>query len=164
MSLWTLNRPPSWPKRTKEYKNDSIVLTQAGWTVLRTGEVLVAMGDRLVSAGVSDVIDVKFTETEYEQGDALVIKVVFNEKVDVTAGATIQVLWSGLSGNFTCSVPLGLTGVYEVQFQGFVPMESGTLTLSSACVISGTIVDTGTVTPSNVVVPSSVNQSIVVAP
>ncbi|NBP56148.1 hypothetical protein EBU71_06360, partial [bacterium] len=144
------NRPPSWPKRTKEYQNDSIVLTEAGWTVLRTGEVLVAMGGRLSDAGVSDVIGASIVPAgAYNGGDLLRIKVVFNEKVDVDAGATILVLWDGPGGNFTCEVPADLLGVYEVQFEGMIPFGGGNLTLSGACVITGTILDAGTGTPSN---------------
>jgi hypothetical protein len=153
--LWSLNNPPLWPKKCKEYKNDSIVLTQSGWTVLRTGEVLVAMGGRLIDAGVSDVVDIKFTEESYERGDPLTVKVVFNEKVDVTAGATVSVSWTG--GNFNCSVPSNLTGVYEVLFQGVVPSAAGTLSLSPETKITGTIRDTGTVNASNLNVPVFLN-------
>lgn len=158
MSLWSLNRPPLWTQRSKEYKNDSIVLTQAGWTVLRTGEVIVAMGNRLVSAGASDVVDVKFTASSYEQNDAVTVLVTFNEKVDVTAGATIQVSWTGTSGNFLCTVASNLTAVNEVAFVGTIPEESGDLSLLTGDVITGTIVDTGTATASNKSVPTYLAQ------
>lgn len=166
MSLWSLNRPPLWTQKSKEYKNDSIVLTQAGWTVLRTGEVIVAMGNRQTDAGVSDIVDVKFSASSYDQGDPVTVVLTFNEKVDVTAGAAIQVSWSGVGGNFSCTVPSNLTAVNEVQFTGTIPSEPGTLSLLSGAVVTGTIVDTGTLNASNKSIPSYLEEffeSIVVA-
>jgi hypothetical protein len=149
---WDLNNPPNWPKRNGKA---TPVLTKKGYEDPDTGEVLVAMGNRLADAGISDVVDVKFLATEYSQGDILEIEVTWNEAVDVLVGCTIEVAWSGVSGNFFATLAGSVTNQHRVVFTTTIPLEPGVLALMTGPVISGTVKDTGTLVNSNVVVPAN---------
>lgn len=163
MTLWTLNRAPMWPRVSGR---KTPILTNKGWEDPETGEVLVAMGGRTDDAGPSDVIDVGFDQKSYAQGDPVLVTVLFNEAVDVVSGATIELSWSGVSGNFFCTVPSNLTNVNEVTFVGVIPAEPGTLQISTGSVLSGDFFDTGTANLANLGVPTYLDsylQPIIVA-
>ena len=131
MPLWTKDSPPTFFK--------DAVQTEEGWVNPVTGEILVAISELTDKAGPSDVLTTRFQHSSYVQGQALKVFVHFNEKVDVTAGATIEVSWDGLSGNITLTA-LAQTGVYDVAFDGVVPSEAGTLSIAAQSVL-GTLVD-----------------------
>jgi hypothetical protein len=150
MPLWSLNRPPLWLKKIGK---KIPIFTIMGWVQPETREVLVTMNNRLSDAGPADVVDVRFTANSYNQGDPLTVIVHFNEAVDVVSGATIELSWSGISGNFFCSSG-NQTNVHEVIFSGTIPNESGSLEISSGAFISGAITDTGTLVPANLIIPS----------
>jgi hypothetical protein len=145
MALWSLNLPPRWRKKNGKKQP---VLTNKGWEDPDTGEVLVAMSGRTIDAGGADVVAVAFGATSYDQGDPISVIVSFNEQVDVTVGASIEVSSSGVGGNFTLTAAAGQTGVTEVVFskQGdnvtdfTVPLETANLSIA-AQTITGTIVD-----------------------
>lgn len=151
MTLWDLNRAPMWPKVSGR---KTPILTSRGWEDPETGEVLVAMGGRTDDAGPSDVVDVTLDKSAYVQGDPILVSVIFNEAVDVIAGATIELSWSGVSGNFFCTVPANVTGVNEVVFQGVIPAEAGVLQISTGAVLSGDFFDAGTAVAANISVPT----------
>lgn len=147
MARWSLNNPPGWFK--------TAVATKRGWEHPVTKEVLVAIRGLATKAGGADVMGVSFVDKTPVQGEALSVIVRFNEKVSVTVGASIEVSWTGISGNITLNAA-AQTNVHEVVFnkqannstQEVVPSEAGTLSVA-AQTISGTIVDAGTVVASN---------------
>ena len=150
MGLWSLNKPPRWfPKA---------VATKRGWTNPFTKEVLVAISNLVSKAGAADILEVSFVNSTLAQGDALAVKVRFNEAVDVTVGAAIEVSWSGLAGNFTLQAA-AQTNVTEVLFDkqadnvtpAVVPSESGELSIAAQS-LSGTIKDASTAVDSNLAV------------
>lgn len=147
MPLWTLNNPPT-------FKTDAVA-TEKGWEHPDTGEVLVAIGTLTTKAGAADVLSVRFMDLTLAQGDDLAVEVRLNEKVDVTAGATLVVSWDGMSGDVTLHA-LAQTNTNVVVFNkdvtllanAVVPSESGTLSIA-AQTMGGTIKDAGTLTNSN---------------
>lgn len=90
---WTLNTPPTWAPNA--------VATKKGWENPTTGEVLVAIRGLSRKAGASDVNAVVFGAEVYENGDDVSALVRFNEKVNVTAGASFVLTNSGSGGNIT---------------------------------------------------------------
>lgn len=154
MPLWTLNTPPNF----KNPKGKPLVATRKGWEDPDTGEVLVAINGLVTKAGAGDVIAVSFDAESYEQGDPLSVTVRFNERVDVTVGASLEVAWSGMSGNITLNAEAQLN-THEVVFskQGdnttdeVVPAEAGELSMAAQS-ISGTIVDAGTLVATNLAI------------
>lgn len=139
MGQWTLNSPPTW--------YPTAVATDAGWVDPDTGMVLIAISRLASKAGAGDVLSVAFGDTAYDQGDNLSVIVRFNEKVDVAAGASIVVGWSGVSGDITLYAA-AQTGVDEVVFnkktgnvtQETVPEEAGILSIG-AQTLGGTVID-----------------------
>lgn len=141
MGSWSIETPPKWVKK------DTCSATKKGWQNNRTKEVVVAIGNLHTKGGQANVSAVKFTAKTYARSANLTVKVVMNEKVDVTAGASIVVTWSGVAGNQTLYA-LAQTGVGEVVFnqvvalnaQSTVPNQAGTLSIG-AQTLGGTIVD-----------------------
>jgi len=135
MPLWTKDKAPLFgnPKRGEA------VQTAAGWVDPITGEVLVAISDLTTKAGAANVTSAKFGLLAYLQGDVLTVLVHFNEKVDVTVGATIQAAWSGPFGNITLTAS-AQNAAHDVVFSGVVPAEAGVLSIAAQS-IAGTIVD-----------------------
>lgn len=131
MSLWSKDKAPTF--------FPTAVQTEAGWVNPTTGEVLVAISELTDKAGGADVQTTRFEHSTYVQGAVLRVLVHFNEKVDVTVGATIEAAWSGLSGNVTLTAA-AQTGVYQAIFEGVVPSEAGTLSVAAQTIL-GTIVD-----------------------
>lgn len=137
---FSIENPPSWSK-------NAVSATKKGWVDSVTGEVLVALGNLHTKGGQANVKAVKFTAKTYAQGANLTVKVAMNEQVDVTAGASIVITWSGVAGNQTLYA-LAQTGVTEIVFnqvvglnaQTTVPAEAGTLSIGTQT-LGGTIVD-----------------------
>jgi len=159
MTLWDYDSPPNWRKRIGK-KNP--VATERGWVDPDTGEVLVASKNLSTKAGAADILEVIFAEEAYEQGDPLSVTVVFNEKVDVTAGATIEVSWSGVGGNFSLHAVEQLDEsriVFDKKADlitpEVVPSEGGELSIG-AQTLSGTVVDTGTAVATNLAVSADI--------
>lgn len=154
MPLWTLNEPPKF----KNPKGKPLVATKAGWTDPDTGEVLVAISNLTTKAGAADVVEVRFGAASYSQGDPISVIVRFNERVDVTAGAVIQISSTGTGGNFDLHAA-AQTNSHEIVFDKqadnttpeTVPLETAILSLS-AQTVSGTIVDTGTAVASTLTI------------
>jgi hypothetical protein len=142
MPIWTLDTPPK--SYTKIGKN--AVATESGWEDSETGEVLVAIRQLATVAGEANVIGASFAALQYAQGEALKVVVRFNEKVNVTAGATLLITWSANPLGIT-AYAAGQLNVSEVAFDKdsmgsplLVPMEAGELSLA-AQTISGTVKD-----------------------
>lgn len=135
MPIWTKETPPkSFSKIGK-----SAVSTDKGWKDSNTNEILVAIPKLATIAGEANIVSVTFAASEYSQEDALIIKVKYNEYVNVSAGAALQVSWSGVSGNFA-AVAAEQLSVAEVQFAAAVPAEAGELSIAEQSIV-GTIVD-----------------------
>lgn len=151
MALWSLNTPPKF----KNPKGKPCVATKRGWEDPDTGEVLVAISSLTLKAGAADILEVTFDAASYARTDAVSVTVRFNERVDVTAGAAIEISWSGVAGNFFAHA-LAQTNVHEVVFNkdpglvsnALVPNEAGDLSVAAQSV-SGTINDAGTLITSN---------------
>ncbi len=154
MGLWDLNNPP----RFKNPKGKDLVATTKGWEDPDTGEVLVAIGQLTSKAGAADVLACEFGESEYLRLDPISVIVRFNERVDVTVGASIEVSWSGMAGNFTLNAAAQLN-THEVVFDKqsdnttpeVVPNEAGDLSLAAQSIL-GTVKDAGTLVSSNLAV------------
>lgn len=131
MGTWGKNKPPSWRK--------DAVATRAGWCHPVTGEVLAACGGLSVDQGDAIVQSVKFAAKVLAQGNALKVLVGVDEKVNVTAGATIQVASTGAANPITLTA-LAQVNVSKILFEGIVPSESATLSIPVQSII-GTIVD-----------------------
>lgn len=108
MPIWTKDKPPSY------FPN--AIATERGWENPDTGEVLVSIGGLAQAAGAPDPTVVSFGQLTYAQGGVLGVAVKFNEKVTVTAGASIVVNFSGTSGNQTLYAAAGQTAVQTVLF------------------------------------------------
>jgi hypothetical protein len=135
MSIWTKEvQPKSLTKIQRK-----AVATNRGWEDSVTGEILIAIQRLAEKAGQANIVSVLFDQAAYEQDDALQVVVRYNEKVNVTAGATLQVSWSGVSGNFAATA-LAQTAVSEVVFAATVPAEAGNLSLAAQSVV-GTVKD-----------------------
>lgn len=140
-------------------------LTDRGWEIPLKGtdpadgltEVIVAL--RGVASGVAaaaNIVVVGFVPTEpaHVQGDPLQVKVVFNENVDVTAGATITITTTGVSGTIVATAAAQLD-TNEVIFDAVIPLETGDLSIA-AQTLTGTIVDDTDATPSDLTVSAPV--------
>lgn len=143
MGYWTKDLPPTWRKQIG--KKDPIA-TEQGWVDPDTGEVIVAMNNLPTEAGPADVVSVRFGSTSYAQGDPLSVIVVFNEVVNVVAGATLEVSSTGVSGNFNlhAAAQSGSEIVFDKQSdnltQEVVPSETAELGLAGQSIV-GTITD-----------------------
>jgi len=157
MSLWDLNTPPQF----KNPKGKPLVATARGYEDPDTGEVLVAISNLIDKAGAADVLEVSFLASSYLQGAPLSVKVRFNERVDVTVGASLEVSWSGTGGNFFINAA-AQSNTHEVIFDKqadnstpqVVPSEPGDLSVASQS-ITGTIKDAGTLVNSNLAISAA---------
>jgi hypothetical protein len=136
MAQWSRETPPNW--RVKN-GNKAPVATERGWEDPDSGELLVAISNLATKAEEANILEVGFGADAYEQSDPLTVVVRFNEKVNVTAGATLVVTSTGVSGNVTLTAA-AQTEVNEVVFSGTVPGEAATLSIAAQSVV-GTIVD-----------------------
>ena len=108
-------------------------------------ELLVAIGglaggtSASTLLGEADITAVFFEQEALDQGDTGTVVVIYNEKVTVTAGATLAVTGS-TTGAVTATYARGTT-TNRVEFDFTVPSQAETLSIG-AQTISGTIVDT----------------------
>lgn len=139
MSLWSLSNPPVWVPNA--------LADQSGWRDPSTQELIVAIGSLVTKSDGADIESISFALDAYERNDLLVFNVKYNEKVNVSAGAYLNLSWSGISGNFNIYAA-AQTGVSIVVFNKqsdhstaiHVPNEAGTLSIVAEA-INGTIVD-----------------------
>ena len=154
---------PKWAVRGGAVDPSNIFATADGW-VLRHykkgdqtefwDEILVAV-DGLVGAGSrgtntlggADITAVFFESTTYAAAATGTVVVIYNELVDVTAGATLVVTNTTDSANITATAA-AQTGVNRVEFT-FTAAATGKAHAIQAQTISGTIVDAGTSTASD---------------
>lgn len=139
-SKWTYDNPPV----------AGAELTDEGWTIPLAGtdpadgltEVIVAIGGAASDAdkaGAADIQLVEIVSTSVDAGDTVQVRVTYNENVDVTAGATLDLTTTGVSGTITCTAAEQLNGNIVI-FEGTVPVEAGSITLEAGS-ITGTIED-----------------------
>ena len=172
MALWGITdadeAKPKWSVRGGAVDPSNIFATAEGW-VLRHyknaaktefwDEVLVAV-DGLVGAGgrgtdtlaEADITAVYFEETGYAGGAAASVVVIYNEKVDVTNGATLLVRNTTDGANITATAA-AQTGVNRVEF-AFTAAATGKAHTIQPQSISGTIKDAGTNTDSEKAIAS----------
>jgi len=134
MSNWSLNKAPG-------YAPDSIA-TQKGWET-PLGEVLVAIRGLATKAGAGDIVSLTFNAASYTQGDPISVSVQFNEKVNVTAGASLVL--TGNIGNVTLYAA-AQSNVGKVVFDKQV--DNVTPAVLATGYATGTLTSTG-VTPTN---------------
>lgn len=158
MSLWTKDQPPVFHNP----KHGEAVQTKAGWVDPVTGEVLVAISDLTTKSGPANVSTTRFEQGSYAQGAALKVFVNFVEKVDVLAGATIEVSTTGGGGNFLLT-SAGQVGVYGAEFNGLVPAETGILSIGAQSIL-GTVTDTLGGAPATLAISASAGASAGVRP
>ena len=159
MALWGITdaneSKPKWAVRGGVVDPTNIFATSEGW-VLRHykkvdrseywDEVLVSV-DGMVGAGSrgtdtlaeADITAVFFKQSSFAQADTGTVVVSYNELVNVTAGATLDVTGSS-SGAITATYARG-TGTNRVEFDFTVPSATQDLSLAAGS-ITGTIVDT----------------------
>ena len=138
MAQWSRETPPNW--RVKN-GNKAPVATERGWEDPDSGELLVAISNLATKAEEANILEVGFGADAYEQSDPLTVVVRFNEKVNVTAGATLVV--TSTTPTVTSDVTLTALqqdNVNEVVFSGTVPGEPTTLSIAAQDVV-GTIKD-----------------------
>lgn len=140
MPTWSLTQSPL-------YKTDAIA-TKRGWEDPITGEVLVCIKNLDVKGGSGDINKVVFGAASYSRNGNLSVKLSFNEKVSVSAGASIVITWSGGAGNQTLYATaqtnkstITFDKQVDVVTNATVPNQAGTLSIA-AQTIGGTIVDT----------------------
>jgi hypothetical protein len=163
MPLWgkteTDESKPKWLDRVnKNGLAEDCFATEQGWvlrhykgadknTARYWDEVLVAIGGLAggTSAtellGEADVTAVFFEQEALTQGDTGTVVVIYNEQVDVTAGATLAVTGS-VTGAITATYARG-TGSNRLEFDFTVPAQAEDLSIADQT-ISGTIEDKGT--------------------
>ena len=167
MALWGVTdadeAKPKWAVRGSGVDPSNIFATAEGW-VLRHyknagkttywDEVLVAV-DGLVGAGgrgtdtlgEADISAVFFEESTYAAAATGTVVVIYNEKVDVTNGATLVVTNTTDSASITATAA-AQTGTNRVEFTFTCAAASKVHTIG-AQTISGTIVDANTSTASD---------------
>jgi len=167
MALWGITdadeSKPKWAVRGGAVDPSNIFATAEGW-VLRHykndaktafwDEVLCSV-DGLVGAGArgtdtlaeADITAVYFEETGYAGGATGSVVVIYNEKVDVTNGATLVVRNTTDGANITATAA-AQSDTNRVEFT-FTAAASGKAHAIQAQTISGTIKDAGTNTASD---------------
>ena len=167
MALWGITdadeSKPKWAVRGGVVDPSNIFATESGWTLRHYknaakteywDEVIVAV-DGLVgeggrgtdTLGNADITAVYFEGTGYAGGATGTVIVIYNERVDVTNGATLVVRNTTDSANITATAA-GQTNTNRVKFT-FTAAASGKAHAIQAQTISGTIVDAGTSTASD---------------
>lgn len=118
-------------------------------------EVIVAIGglaggtSATAALGEATISAIFFEQETLAQTNTGTVAVIYNEKVDVTAGATLVVTGS-VTGAVTATYQRG-TGSNRIEFDFTVPSQAEDLSIG-AQTISGTIVDAGTSVASDKVV------------
>lgn len=135
MPIWTDDKPPQYVGKIHR----EAVATDKGWEDKTTHEVYVAIPQLATKAGSANILSVLFDKAAYLEGDAAKVIVRYNEYVNLSAGASLIVNWSGVSGNITALAAAG-TKLNDVLFTFTVPSEAGSLSLAAQSLI-GSIVD-----------------------
>jgi len=151
MPNWKGNNPPVWQTNV----GLDAVAKSTGWVNPETGETIITARNLHTVMGAADVIQTHFVAASLQQGDALSVKVKFNELVDVSAGASVVVSSTGLAGSVTLYA-LAQSGIHDVLFDkdvtlvsaALVPSEAATLSIAAQSLV-GTIKDAGTAVDSN---------------
>ncbi len=118
-------------------------------------EVIVAIGglaggtSTTAALGGATISAIFFEQESLAQTDTGTVALIYNEKVDVTAGATLVVTGS-VTGAVTATYARG-TGSNRIEFDFTVPSQAEDLSIG-AQTISGTIEDAGTSVASDKVV------------
>ena len=125
---------------------DTGTVTAADKTI--TADIATAVGTRVVPTH-GEISSLAFGAGGYVKTAPLTFTLTYDDAVDVTAGASIVVSWSGVGGNFTMKAA-AQTNVTAVVFNkasdgttpATVPNEGGTLSFA-AQTVGGTIKDHG---------------------
>lgn len=154
--LFTYEQPPIW--------KDDAVATPQGWSDPVTGENLVAIRNLSTVAGNANITEIFFTDEEFvvDTVGAIQLKVRFNEKVNVSAGATIVITSDGTPTTITATAS-AQTNVNEVLFVATSPDDEGAELSIAPQTISGTIVDNLGNAASNKVINSTIANAVVPA-
>jgi hypothetical protein len=162
------NKQEVWDRGINDLETPPVegaFLAEDGWRLPLKGtdpadglsELIVAVGQSPSPATTVDAteanVDVvaflpKSDGSDYEQGDTLRVAVYYNEKVDVTVGATINVTSTGTDFLATAAAQ---TDTNEVIFEGVIPAETADLSILAQSII-GTIVDTSDATASDLAI------------
>lgn len=129
---WTDELPPNW--------YPDAVATLRGWENPDTGELLVSWGGLASAAGSADIVRAEFVADSFERGaDTVGVYVYFNEKVDISAGATLVVTRS-TGGTITLTAVEQLdTG--KVLFEAGATVDIETILSVGAQTITATVTD-----------------------
>ena len=156
MPLWGITTSDeSKPKYLTTEEKTRTYADATGWKIDKTvgsrtqTELLVAVSgsNNLATAlAAANITAVYFKEASYDQGDTGTVVVAWNERVDVTSGATLAVTGS-VSGSVTATSG-AVTDSNKAEFTFTVPSQTEDLSIG-AQTISGTIVDDGTSTVSD---------------
>lgn len=156
MPLWGItDGAEDKPKYLTTEEKTRTYADATGWKIDKTvgsrvqTELLVAVsgGNNLATAiAEATITSVYFKDASYDQGDTGTVVVVWNERVDVTNGATLSVTGS-VDGAVTAT-STAVTDSNKAEFTFTVPATTQDLSIG-AQTISGTIVDDGTSTVSD---------------
>lgn len=156
MPLWGITTSDeSKPKYLTTEEKTRTYADATGWKIDKTvgsrvqTELLVAVsgGNNLATAiAEATITSVYFKDASYDQGDTGTVVVAWNERVDVTNGATLVVTGS-VTGSVTATAS-AVTDSNKAEFTFTVPSQTEDLSIG-AQTISGTIVDDGTTTVSD---------------
>jgi len=142
MPIWTTE---TQPKSLTKIERKAIA-TDRGWEDSATSEILIAIPQLATLAGQANIVSVSFDKAAYVRGEAVAITVRYNEKVNVAAGANLNLSWTGTNGDFRAYAAVQ-SEVGEVVFNKDVagnPLvlftEAGTLFVSAQTIV-GTIKD-----------------------
>lgn len=134
MPLWTKNQPPVF--------KPNAVATDKGWVDPDTGEILVSISVLNQAAGAADIVAVIFSDETDSQGAPLSVTVRYNERVNVTVGASIVVSFDGEIGDITLYAA-AQSGVQDVIFNKQSDNTTAEV-VPSAVVASQTLTNDGT--------------------
>jgi hypothetical protein len=148
MALWgkstTDESRPKWLRANDNPGNDlnNCFADERGWVLRHPNgyeEVLVTISGLSTSIGNATIQGVYFKATSYARGNTGTVVVNYNEKVNVSTGATI-----GIAGTVTPTVIVGTavtqTAAQKVEFTFTVPNTTQVLSIRPGSII-GTIVD-----------------------
>lgn len=155
MALWGNSTSdesrPKWLRENDNPGNDlnNCFADERGWVLKHPNgyeEVLVTISGLSTKLANATIVGVYFKAKTYAQGAIGTVVVNYNEKVNVSNGATLAV--TGSVSGVTTATAAAQTGVQQAEFTFTVPNTTQTLSIG-AQTISGTIVDVGTATASD---------------
>lgn len=164
MPLWGTNPTdesrPKWLREEDLPANNlnTAFADERGWVIRHANgfeEVIACVSNLSTTLSGANIVGAYFGAKTYSTSSAGTVVVVFNEKVTVTSGATLDVTASGTWGTETVTATAaGQTGVQQAVFGFTTPVSGSTLTLA-AQTINGTVVDAGTVLASDLEIEST---------